>query len=164
MELLKLLSANEVVAEALSFILLLVLLRIFAWNKILKILDDRRDRIASEFRKIEEARAETLRSKGEYEDKVATIKEEADRIIKEAVSESRKISDEVRKNAHLQAQQIINNAKDNIRHELSAAKEELKEKIVELTISATEQVIQEKFSEEGDKRMIRNFLEKVEDL
>ncbi|MGD0335539.1 MAG: F0F1 ATP synthase subunit B [Candidatus Omnitrophota bacterium] len=164
MELLKLLSANEVVAEALSFILLLVLLRIFAWNKILKILDDRRDRIALEFKKIEEARAETLRSKGEYEDKVATIKEEADRIIKEAVSESRKISDEVRKNAHLQAQEIINNAKDNIRHELSAAKEELKEKIVELTISATEQVIQEKLNEELDKKIIRNFLEKVEDL
>jgi F-type H+-transporting ATPase subunit b len=164
MELLKLLSANEVVAEALSFLLLLVLLRIFAWNKILKILDDRRNRIASEFKKIEDAKAEILRSKGEYEDKVATIKEEADRIIKEAVSESRKVTDEVRKNACLQAQEIINNAKDNIRHELAAAKEELKEKIVDLTISATEQVIQEKMTEEKDKKIIRNFLEKVEDL
>jgi len=52
MELLKLLSANEIVAQIISFLLVFTLLRIFVWKHFLKILDDRRDRIASELKVI----------------------------------------------------------------------------------------------------------------
>ncbi len=48
MELLKLLSTNEIVAQVLSFLILLFLLRKFAWKKILKILDERKEKIALE--------------------------------------------------------------------------------------------------------------------
>ena len=164
MELLKLLSLNEIVAQVVSFLLLLALLRVFAWNKILKLLDDRRDRIALEFRKIEEAKNEAAKSRLEYEEKISRIHEERKRIIQEALSEGKAITDEVRKKANLEAQEIIASAKDNIKYELAAAKEELKEKIVDLTILSTEHIIQEKFTEEDDKKLIRDFLEKAGNL
>ena len=61
MEILKLLSANEIVAQILSFLLLLAILRIFAWKRLLKLLDDRRESIALEFRKIEDAQSAATR-------------------------------------------------------------------------------------------------------
>ena len=53
MELLKMLSASEVFAQILSFFLLLFLLRKFAWKKILGLLDQRKEKITSDFKEIE---------------------------------------------------------------------------------------------------------------
>jgi F0F1-type ATP synthase membrane subunit b/b' len=56
MELLKLLSGSEIVAQIISFLVLLFILRIFLWDKVLKVLDNRRERIASEFKQIEDTK------------------------------------------------------------------------------------------------------------
>jgi len=158
------LSANELFAQIISFLLLLALLRIFAWKKILALLDARKERIASEFKKIEESQAQTSRLKAEYETKIAYIDNEARKKIQEAIGEGRKITDEVRKHAHEEAQQIINNAKANIHHELAVAKEELKDKIIDLTIAAAGNIIQEKLTAEGDTKLVREFLDHMDEI
>jgi len=164
MELLKLLSANEIVAQVISFLILLFLLRIFAWKKLLKILDDRKERIASEFKQIDDAREEIVKLKADYEYKVLNIVGISNAKIQEAIANGRQITDEIRKKANEQAEDLINDARKNIKNELEKAKEELKDKIVELTISAAEMVIQEKLTGEGDKRLVKDFLEKADEL
>jgi len=164
MGLLELISANEVVAQIISFIILLFLLRALAWKKILKLLDDRKEKIAGEFKAIEDSKAEVAGLKADFEAKLTSIDQIAEKKIEEAVAEGRKITDEVRKEAQLNAQLIINDAKESIKYELSRAKEELKIKIVDLTIRATENVIQEKLTEEGDKKLVEQFLDKIDEI
>ena len=164
MGLLELISANEVVAQVISFLILLFLLRVLAWKKILKLLDDRKEKIAGEFKKIEDTKAEVAGLRADYETKLASIDVIAEKKIEEAVAEGRKITDEVRKEAQLNAQLIINDARESIKYELSRAKEELKIKIVDLTIRATENVIQEKLTEEGDKKLVEQFLDKIDEI
>lgn len=158
------LNTNEIVAQIISFLLVLFLLRAFAWKRLLKFLDDRKERIANEFKQIADTKLEVTRLKSDFQAKLASIDELAAQKIQEAVSEGRKITDEMRKKAHEQAQDIIENAQQNIRYELGKAKEELKDKIVELTISATENIIQEKFTEKDDKKIIQEFLDKVDKI
>ncbi|TBR18501.1 ATP synthase F0 subunit B [bacterium] len=164
MELLKLLSANEIVAQVLSFLILFFILRIFVWKRVLGLLDQRKERIASEFNRIEELKAQVGKLKTEYEGKLSAIEEAANRRIQEAIAEGRKINDEARKKAHEQAQEIITNAESNIKYELSKVKEELKDKIIDLTIAATESVIQEKLTPDADRKLVEDFLEKLEDV
>ena len=164
MGLLELISANEVVAQVISFLILLFLLRVLAWKKILKLLDDRKEKIAGEFKKIEDTKAEVAGLRADFEAKLISIDEIAEKKIEEAVAEGRKITDEVRKEAQLNAQMIINDAKESIKYELSRAKEELKIKIVDLTIRATENVIQEKLTEEVDKKLVEQFLDKIDEI
>ena len=90
MELLKLLSTNEIVAQVLGFLLLLILLRLFVWKTILDLLDQRKERIASEFRKIDESKAEIEKLKAEYDAKLAVIEDSANRKIQEALAEAKK--------------------------------------------------------------------------
>ena len=158
------LSASEIAAQIIGFLLLLLLLRIFAWKKILGLLDERKARIASEFKNIEDTKNELSRLNSEYAAKMAKIEEAANRKIQEAIAEGRKITDEVRKKAHEEAQDIINNAKENIRHELSRAKEELKEQVIDLSIKATEAVIREKLTGEDDRKIINEFLEQIDEV
>ncbi|MDD5681425.1 MAG: hypothetical protein PHI59_09330, partial [Candidatus Omnitrophica bacterium] len=77
MELLKMLSANEIVAQVIGFLILLILLRAFAWKKVLGLLDKRKERIASEFNKIEEAKADIEKIRLDYDAKLASIEQAA---------------------------------------------------------------------------------------
>jgi F-type H+-transporting ATPase subunit b len=164
MEFLKLLSTNEIVAQILSFLVLLLLLRIFAWRKFLQILDERKQRISSEFKKIDDTKLEISNLKTDYEARLAAIEETTKIKIQEAVDSGKQITEETRKNANLEAQKIIDNARLSIKYELSQAKEELKEKIIELTIKATENVIQEKLTAENDAKLVKDFLDQVDEL
>ncbi|MFH0791502.1 MAG: F0F1 ATP synthase subunit B [Candidatus Omnitrophota bacterium] len=158
MELLKLLSANEIVAQILAFLILFFLLKLFVWKKILGLLDQRRERIAFEFKNIEESKADLEKIKSEYAAKLAEIEETAAKKLKEAAAQAKIISEQERKKAYIQAQEIIDNAKANIKYELSMAKEELKDQIIELTIKSTENLIREKFTEKDDRKIITDFL------
>lgn len=164
MELLKLLSANEIIAQVLGFLILLGLLRIFAWKSILGLLDKRKERIAQEFKNIEEAKADIEKLKLEYADKLASIDETAKLKIHDALNEAKVILEDSRKKGYIQAQEIIDNARSSIKYELAKAKEDLKEEIIDLTLKATESLIQEKLTEEGDKKLVKDFLEGVDKL
>jgi len=141
MELLKLLNSSEIVAQIISFLLLLSILRIFVWKKMLQLLDARKEKIASGLKRIEDTSLEVSKLKSAYELKLTLIEEEARAKIHRALEEGKKIREEVRKKAHEEAQDIIEDARTNIKYELSKAKEELKEQIVDLTINGMENLI-----------------------
>ena len=160
----KLLSTNELIAQIIGFLILLVLLRAFAWKKILGALDKRKEQIASGFQEIEEAKADIERMRLDYDAKLSSIEQAAKHKIHEAVNESKVILEDARKNAHIQAQEIIDNAKSSIKYELAKAKDDLKNEIIELTIKASENVIKEKLTEKGDRVLVQEFLDGVDKL
>lgn len=162
MELLKLLSTNEIVSQVICFLLLLFILRAALWKRFLKVLDDRKERIASEFRSIEAAKLAAEETKASYEIRMAAIEEEARSKIQDAIQSGKRIAEEIREKAEKYGEKVLENAKDNIRIELAKAKEDLKYKIVDLTISVAERVIQEKLSGEEEKRLVEDFLKGIE--
>ena len=163
MGILKMLSASEIFAQILSFFLLLLLLRLFAWKKILNLLDQRKDKIRSEFERIEESKLEISRLKNDYASKIASIQEEAEIKIKEAIEEGRKINAQMRKQAHEDAQDIIDDARKQVKHEVSQVQEKLKDRIVDIALGAARTVIQEKLTEDGDRRIVENFIKEMEE-
>ena len=162
MELLKLLSTSEIFAQVVSFLLLLFLLRIFAWQRLLKLLDDRKERISSEFKSIDEAKSDIAKLKESYEARLASISEEARAKILEAVNEGRRQAEELRQNALSEGQALIARARDDVKAEILKAEEKLKNRIVNLTIDAAEKVMQEKLSEGQDRKLIEEFLKELE--
>jgi len=161
MELLKLLSTSEIVAQIISFLILLFLLKKFMWRPFLKIIDDRRDKISSELKEIEDARYEVVRLKKDYEDKISDIDKAAKARIEDAIAEGKRIADEIREDAEKRSERIITNAGEMVRGELMKAKEELKETIVDLSVKVSEKIIEEKISEAEDKKMIEDFLNRI---
>jgi len=162
MELLKLLNLNEIIVQIISFLILLFILRIFAWKPILNILERRRERIAKEFSVIEEAKAQAASLKREYEAHLERIGQESRECINRAVEDGRKITDEMRKLAYAQSQDIISDARKNIAYELKKAQEEVKDKIVDLAIGAAEAVIREKLNGEDDRKIVEEFIENID--
>jgi len=107
------------------------ILRAFAWKKFLNILDQRKERIAAEFNKIESAKAQLEKLKQEYEGKLARIEEEARQKIQEAETRADQLSREIKDEARNQAKALLERNKEDIQIELSQARQQLK------TISST---------------------------
>jgi len=162
MELLKLLSANEIVAQTVAFLLLLGILRAVFWKRFLKLLDDRKERLASEFKMIESARRETEGIRQDYEKKLDAIAEAARIKMQEAINEGRRIAEEIRENASRDGDKLVENARVTIKADIAKAKEELKNEMVGLVIDTAGKVIQEKLSEEEDKKLVEYFLKEAE--
>ena len=162
MELLKLLNSSEIVAQVIAFLVLLFLMKRFAWKPILKVLDDRRSRIASEFKGIEDARAEVERLKAHYESHLDNIGQITKFRLEEAVSEGKRIAEEIRANANAESLQIIKKADEAIRAELSRAREEFRDEVVDIALSAAGKVIEEKLTEVEDKKIVEDFLNRLD--
>lgn len=164
MELLKLLSTNEIAAQIVSFLLLFFILKVFLWKSVLQILDQRRERISAEFKNIEDSKAGVSALKAEYEKSISSIEEIAKEKISQALLIAQAQASEIKDQARADAQSIIEDAQKNIRYELSKAREELKEKIIDISLRAAEEVIEQKLTEEKDKEIVREFLEKAGEL
>ena len=164
MELFKLLSASQIFAQILSFLFLIFVMRIFVWKKFLKILDDRKVRIASELKSIDEARFEVAKVMGEYERKIGSIDSMAKAKIEEAIAEGERIAKEIVEKARFEAEKAGIGAREIIDIEIRKAREDLKKDIVDIAIAVAEKVIAEKLTEAGDRRLVEDFVKKAEAL
>lgn len=162
MALLELLNTSEIAVQIINFLLLLVLLRIFFWRRILKLIDERKARISAEFQQIENSKRELESLKSDYAEKLSSIEEIAREKIQEAMDEGSRRADQLIKKAQLDSQGIIDSARLDITQEISKAKEELKEQIIDLTIKATEEVISQRLTPQDDRRLVEKFLDEVD--
>jgi F-type H+-transporting ATPase subunit b len=161
MELLKMLTASEVAAQIISFLILLFLLRAFAWKPILKLLDQRRDNIASELKKIEDDKREAEATKAEFESKLRAIEDVARAEIQEMLAGAEKEAQGIKDDAHREAARIIQKAEVNARYESVKAKEEIKDEVAELVLEATGLLLEEKITEQQDKKLAGEFIERL---
>lgn len=162
MELLKLLDASQIVAQAISFLILFFILRTLVWKRFLQVLDGRKERLAAEFKGIEDSKAEVARLKSDYEAHLDNIGEIARAKREEAVLEGKRIAEEIRANANTEALQIIEKSEDAIKAELSRAREEYRDEIVDIAISAAGKVIEERLTEAEDKKIVEDFINKID--
>ncbi|MCU0665633.1 MAG: F0F1 ATP synthase subunit B [Candidatus Omnitrophica bacterium] len=163
MESAKLFNIQEVLAQVISFLLLLFCLRIFLWKKVLKFLDDRKQRIATELKQIEEAKLDVSKIKQDYQDKVDKIEELALQKIRESIEEGHKLTEEIKKKAYQDAQDIIANARASVKYQLNKAKQEIKEDIVNMALLAAQNLVQERLTEQDDKKIVENFLDNLDE-
>jgi F-type H+-transporting ATPase subunit b len=166
MELLKTLGVDfqQILVHAIGFLILLTILKRFAWGKLLSAMQARSDRIAEEFQAIEEAKQELDRLKAEYQAHLAKIEEEARAKLQESVREGRRIASEIEEEARIHARQTLEKAKEAIAQEMAKAKVELKEQVVDLAIQVTHKVLRQYLDEETDRRIIEGFIREIETL
>ncbi len=154
----------QFVVNILSFLLLLAILKKFAWGAMLKLIDERRTRIASEFESIEKAKQEMAALKVQYQEQMNRIEEEARKRIQEAIGEGRRISAEIEEDARTHARETLEKTKEAVALEVAKARAELKEQVVDLAIQVSHKVLQQHLDEETDRRMIEAFIHEINSM
>jgi F-type H+-transporting ATPase subunit b len=145
---------------ALTFGLLLWVLSKFAWKPIMKSLRDREASIEKSIKAAEIARDEMEKLKFDNEQLLKEAKDERDDILKEGRKVRDKIIDDAKLKATLEADRIVENAKERIEYEKLAAMTDLKNQIAEISIEIAEKILREELS--GDRKQ-RDYLQKLLD-
>ncbi len=136
------------------FGIVLFILRKFAWKPILNALKDREESIAKALNSADEAKKEVAGLKAENEKIIAEAKQEKNEILKEAREIKDKIIAEAKEKAAQEAAKSIELAKQQIEAEKTAAVNELKNQVAELSVLIAEKVIKKELSNKSEQEKI----------
>ena len=158
------LEIQQILTQALGFLILLFILKKIAWKPLLSLLDERREKISSEFQAIEHTKSELSRLEQDYKARLADIDAQARQRIQEAISEGQRISVEIQEKAREESKNILNKAKENIELEVAKARVELRNQVAVLAIKAAEKLIKVELTEERHKRLVTEFIDEAGQL
>jgi len=156
-----LIDPKQVITQILGFLLLVWLLRQFAWGPLLGLLEARRQKIAGEFQEAERRKAEADGLKARYESELKGIEAQARQKLMEAVAEGQKVAGEIKAQAQTEAQHRLERANDEIARENEKAKEILKERIIALAIGAAEKILRQKLDDQAQRKLATEFVDEV---
>jgi len=146
----------------LAFIILMFLLRKFAWGPILKGVQEREESIAESLKSAEKAREEMADLQSQNENLLREARIERDQILKEAREAKEEMIGASKSKAQEEADKIIASARENIQHEKMAAISELKNQVATLSIEIAEKIIRERLSsDEKQKELVKNLMDDV---
>lgn len=158
------LEIQQILTQILGFLILLYILKRFAWKPLLSLLDERREKIASEFKNIEKFKEELSRIEEDYKAKLSEIDAQARIRIQEAIAEGQRISIEIQDKARDEAKKLLEKAKVNIELEMAKAKVELRNEVATLAIMAAERILREELDGKKQKKLVIDFIERVAQL
>ena len=148
--------------QTLLFIILLFLLKKYAWKPILDALNSREEGIKNALDEADKARQEMVELKSSNEQIVKEARAERDALLKEARSMKENMITEAKDEAKAQANKIIEQAKATIENEKLAAITELRNQVAELSIGIAEKIIKDELSEKDKQvKLIEKMLQEA---
>ena len=144
-----------------SFLLLIFLVKKYAWGNITSILDQRAEKISSDIDGAEEARkkAEELASKREAE--LAGSRTEAKTIIENAKETAEKSKSDILAEAKLEAGRLKEKANQEIAQNKAEALQSVKGDVADLTISLAEKILSKNLDSQAHKELIDQYIDQL---
>ena len=137
--------------QTLIFLLLIFLLKKFAWKPILDAVNEREEGIKNALLSAENAKKEMQNLKSDNEKLLAEARVERDIMLKEAREIKDKIVSEAKAEAQVQAGKMIEQAKAAINSEKNAAMAELKNQVSSLSIDIAEKVLRSELADKASQ-------------
>ena len=145
-----------------TFVIVLIVLRKFAFGPIQQLIDTRRQAIVSDLDAAQAAREEAQTSLAEYRQQLAEARKEANKIVEDA----RRVGDERRAAAvaELDAEKtrLMQQTREEIQSETRQALNAIKQQVADLTLAATEKVVRAQLNEAEQRRLIDEALADVD--
>ena len=144
-----------------SFLLLIFLVKKYAWGNISSILDERAEKISSDIDGAEEARkkAEELASKREAE--LAGSRTEAKTIIENAKGTAEKSRADILAEAKLEAGRLKEKANQEIAQNKADALQSVKGEVADLTVSLAAKIISQNLDSHAHKELIDQYIDQL---
>jgi F-type H+-transporting ATPase subunit b len=135
-----------------TFLIVLILLKKFAWKPILKMIKDREDSIDNALKSAENAKLEMQNLKSDNEKILAQARNERDTMMKEARDMKDAIVGEAKGKAKEEADKILASAREAIQNEKMAAITELKNQVALLSVDIAEKILKRELSDENKQK------------
>jgi F-type H+-transporting ATPase subunit b len=146
-------------SQIFNFLLLIVILRLVLYEPVLKMLAQRKDRIAQSMREAERVAAAAQEAEADKAKVLDGARREAQDIRSQAARDAEKIAQEIRSRAEQEATELRMKAQEDAQKQVAVAMTDANKQIAELAILATEQLLGRELAKKDEQaRFVTEFL------
>lgn len=142
----------------LNILILYVLLRIFLFKPINKMMNERTRSIQNDIDSAQKAKQEADEMKEQYAEALENAKTEAQKIISKAKDEADSQKKDIINQSHDEAEQIIQSANKTIENERKRSMQQAQSEIADLAIAAASKIIGENVDDTRNRQLVDEFL------
>jgi F-type H+-transporting ATPase subunit b len=142
----------------LAFIIVLILLKKYAWKPILNSMNEREQGIADSLATAEKIKLEMTQMKSEHEELLVKAREERGQMLRDAKETKDKIISEAKEQAKIETNKIIADAQSVINQQKMAALTDLKNQVGNLVVEVSEKILRRELS---NKQEQENYIKEL---
>ncbi|WP_281164712.1 F0F1 ATP synthase subunit B [Liquorilactobacillus sicerae] len=141
------------------FIVLMALIKHFAWGPVTSMMEKRADKIASDIDNAEQSRQKAEKLENQRQAALKDSHVEASQIIERAKSNGEQQKETIVDNANQEVATLKENAKQDIARERQNALNSVKDDVAELSLAIASKVIVKNLKLEDQKELIDSYIE-----
>jgi F-type H+-transporting ATPase subunit b len=153
---------GTLIAQLVIFLLVLFILYRLAWGPLLRILNERRARIAQGVEATQKAMQELEAAEKERQAKLEETRREAQAILDRIAKQAEDLRKELEAKAREQAEGLIAKARAEIQQERQKAVQDLRLQVADLAVMAAGRIIGESLDAKKHRELIERAIEEAE--
>ena len=146
---------------AITFVIVLLILKKIAWGPILTALEEREKGIQSSIDRAHQAKDESEAILRKNKELLAKADAESDRIIREGRDFAEKLRADISQKAQSEAQKMIASAKEEIEQEKRRALDVLRNEVADLAVKGAEKIIKTNLDADIQKRIVDSMIQEL---
>ncbi len=146
---------------AITFIILLIVLKKVAWKPILTALENREKEIEDSLSRAEKAKEEAQKILEQNQASLSKAEEESKKIIEQSRVYAETLKDQMLNESKDEAKKLIDNASAEIDRKKNTAFEQLKNQVAEISLNAAGKIMRENLNTEKNKRIVNEYLKEI---
>tara|TARA_B100000809_G_scaffold174891_1_gene172172 strand:+ start:14744 stop:15253 length:510 start_codon:yes stop_codon:yes gene_type:complete len=143
------------------FLLVLLILKRYAWTPLLDFIDEREKEISDSLAMAESAKADLEKIKDESEKILDEAKKQGKVIVRDSKQKAEQSANNILNKAQEKSNEFLVDAKSKIDLEKKRAIKEIKEEVVELSLDLASQVLQRNVKDDDNNKFIQSSLKAV---
>ncbi|NTW82230.1 MAG: F0F1 ATP synthase subunit B [Chlorobiaceae bacterium] len=144
---------------AVTFVIVMIILKKIAWGPIISALDEREKGIQSSIDRAHKAKEEAEVILKKNRETLAKADAEADRIIREGKDYADKLRADISEKAQAESKKMISNAKDEIEQEKRRALDVLRNEVADLAVKGAEKIIKTRLDADLQKKIVDSMIQ-----
>lgn len=149
------------IAQIVNFLILLYILKRFLYKPILKMLDERKEKISGGLKNAEEIEKKLNQIVAEREEQLKKASKEGEEIIKEATASANQIITEAHEKAGSDIEVIIEKAHQSIDLEKEKMRQEIRSELADLVVAGLEKVTGKILDKKDQEEMVKKTIKEL---
>lgn len=155
------LRVGDMLVQLAFFIILLVLVKKFAWGPLMNKMQEREEYVAGEIEAAEKSRLEAEKASKDAAAQLNQVREEAQKLIEDAKAAGAKQEQDIVEAARKEADRLILAAQADIQNEKEKALQALQDKVASLSVLIASKVIEKEISTQDQEKLINDYIKEV---
>jgi len=151
---------EDVIISLINIVVLFILLRLILWKHVIRFLSERTNRVQTEKDDIEKSRLEAETLHDEYKEKLNTLEEQGQEIIRKSREKAGKESENILKETREKARLVMLDAEARIEEEKETALEEIQVDVTQLATEMAARILKREVSQEDNVAVVDDFFRK----